>query len=102
MGVPKYTTPTVTLTFTEKTLDLTLAEAVYVTFRSGLQKLTKAGSDLEIAEKTIGVHLDQEDTARFAAGPVSIQANWIIAGERVASEIAEINISENLLAEVIA
>ena len=55
MGLARYTTPTFTLTFTEDALDLTQAQNVYVTFRSGDVLMTKTGADLTIAEKSIGV-----------------------------------------------
>ena len=67
MGVPQYTTPTFTLTFTEQALDLTQAQNVYVTFKSGETLMTKTGADLTIAEKSIGVYLSQEETAKWIA-----------------------------------
>ena len=40
MGVPQFTTPTFTLTFTEQGLDLTTqALNVYVTFESGTREI---------------------------------------------------------------
>lgn len=101
MSVPQYTTPTFTLTFTEQTLDLTQADHVYVTFRSGATKLTKSGDALTVGAKTIGVHLTQSDTARFASGKLEVQANWTISGNRFASESAAVEITENLLSEVV-
>lgn len=101
MGVPKFTTPTFTLTFSEQTLDLRNAQNVYVTFLSGDYCLTKTGEDLVISEKSIGVRLSQEETGNFKKGEVKIQANWTINGNRVASEIAKADITDQLLAEVI-
>ena len=102
MGVPKYTTPTFNLTFTEQGLDLTQAANVYVTFQSGEMKLTKSGDDLVIGEKSIGVKLTQRETAGFAVGYVMIQANWTTGtGDRAASEIVNYMITKQLLAEVV-
>lgn len=102
MSVPQYTTPTFTLTFTEESLDLTLANNVYVTFRSGDNIITKTGSDLTVAQKSIGVYLSQEETAEFQVGDVEIQANWTTAeGGRFASEKAYYDITDQLLKKVV-
>ena len=101
MGVPIYTTPTFTLTFSEQTLDLTQAQSVYVTFRAGRCFLTKSGDEITVSEKSIFVPLSQEDTARFETGKVHIQANWIVGGKRAASEIVEYDITGNLLPKVV-
>jgi len=102
MSVPQYTTPTFTLTFTEDGLDLTQAQNVYVTFRSGDVVMTKTGAELTIAEKSIGVYLSQEETAKFRIGYVDIQANWTTAtGGRAASEVTKYIISEQLLKRVV-
>lgn len=100
MGVPRWTTPTLTLTFTEAGLDLTQASGVYVTMSSGKTKLTKTGADLDISEKQIVVSLTQEETGRFGL-VVEIQANWLVNGKRIASDIARVSISDQLLNEVI-
>lgn len=103
MGVPQYTTPTFTLTFTEAGLDLAEAANVYVTFKSGVDALTKTGDALTVAAKSITVHLTQQETARFAVGDVMVQANWVLpSGDRVASEIVKVSCSTNLLAKVMA
>lgn len=101
MGVPFYTTPTFTLTFSERELDLTQAQSVYVTFRSGTQVITKTGNQLTIGEKTIGVSLTQEETASFESSIVNIQANWMISGKRIASVIAQCDLDGQLLTRVI-
>ena len=102
MGVARYTTPTFTLTFTEDALDLTQAQNVYVTFRSGDVLMTKTGADLTIAEKSIGVYLSQEETAKFRIGYVEIQVNWTMAPDkRAASNVVRFPISEQLLMAVI-
>ena len=101
MGVPRYTTPVFTLTFSEKNLDLTQATDVFVTFKQAFQTMTVSGEDLTIGEKTIAVSFTQEETAQFCVGDVEIQANWIIAGKRAASEVVTYQFTEQLLQEVI-
>lgn len=102
MGVPAWTTPTFSLRFSEQALDLTQAANVYVTFTMGWQKLTKHGSSLVVSEKQIDVHLSQEECGLFDCGQVSIQANWTDnAGDRCASDVAYIDITPQLLKEVI-
>ena len=101
MGVPQYTTPTFTLTFSEQSLDLTQATNVYVTFGDGRITLTKTGEDLTVSEKQIQVKLSQQETAKLS-GEIKIQANWILpSGDRVASEIARCTIDQQLLSVVI-
>ena len=101
MAVARYTTPTFQLVFTEDGLDLTQAESVYVTFEQGKTKITKTGTDLTVREKQISIWMSQEETAKFKTGVVDVQANWMIAGNRVASDIMRVNISGQLLTEVI-
>lgn len=101
MGVPQFTTPTFTLTFSEQGLDLTQAANVYVTFKSGEYTLTKSGDSLTIAEKSISVHLAQNETAKFTDW-VLIQANWTMdGGDRAASNVVKYNISTQLLKKVV-
>lgn len=102
MGVPQFTTPTFTLTFTDEELDLTQATAVFVTFCRNLQKLTKTGADLEVLPKQIGVFLTQDETAESPVGDVEIQVNWTTAdGQRFASDIAHCTVTRQLLNEVV-
>jgi hypothetical protein len=102
MGVPRYTTPVFTLTFSEEGLDLTTATGVFVTFKQACYSVTKTGEDLEVTEKTISIYMGQEETAEFCEGDVEIQANWITAdGNRIASEIVSYPISRQLLQRVV-
>ena len=102
MGVPQFTTPTFTLTFSQDGLDLTQAQNVYVTFRSGPSVITKSGNDLTVGEKTIGVFLNQTDTGKFRIGNIEIQANWTTnGGGRFASETVQYPITEQLLKKVV-
>lgn len=102
MGVPQYTTPTFALTFDNPDIDLTLASAVFVSFKSGAYYLRKTGDDLQIEPQKITVCLTQEETSHFGVGnDVAIQANWKIGDSRVSSNIILVDISEQLLKEVI-
>lgn len=102
MAVAQYTTPTFLLVLDDDNLDLTQAHNVYVTFKSKAFSLTKAGEDLEIAQKQIGVYLAQAETGRFSVGSVEIQANWTTqAGDRAASDVAVYEIGKQLLQKVV-
>ena len=101
MSLTQFTTPTLTLTFSEQGLDLRNATGVYVTFTQGNVKFTKSGTDLTIGEKSIGVHLSQEDSGKFHKGDMKVMANWLDAGERMASKAVVIDVDDNLLDEVI-
>lgn len=102
MSVPIGTTPTFILTFSEQSgVNLTQAANIYVTFRSGINTLTKTGIDLDIDERSIGVLLTQEETLAFVS-PVSIQANWTTPdGKRIASEVVSYQFDPQLLMKVI-
>ena len=101
MGVPRYTTPLFTLTFTEKDLDLTQATDVFVTFNQAGKIINVTGEDLTVTQKTISVSFTQEQTAGFCVGNVQIQANWLIGSKRAASEVVTYQFTEQLLQEVI-
>ena len=102
MGVPRGTTPTLVLTFSDETLDLTQASNVYVTIEAAGQILTKPGSALAVEERQISVFLSQSETLAFSPGRVKIQVNWIYAdGKRGASEIAYYDFSPQLLGRVL-
>lgn len=102
MGVPRGTTPTLVLTFSDETLDLTQASHVYVTIKATGQILTKTGADLDVEARQISVFLGQSETLAFAPGRVQLQVNWIYAdGKRGASEIAYYDFSPQLLGSVL-
>ena len=102
MGIANWTTPTLVLTFTEQSLDLTQAASVYVTLRSGTNYMTKTGTALTVAAKTITISLTQAEVGNFGTGAIEIQANWTDAsGNRFASDIANVTITEQLLNRVI-
>ena len=102
MSVPVGTTPTFVLTFgAQSGVDLTQAANVYVTFESGLNTITKTGTDLIIEEKSVSVTLTQEETLPMIS-PVSIQVNWITQdNKRLASEVVKCDLSRQLLMEEI-
>lgn len=103
MGIANWTTPTIVLTFTDETLDLTQAANVYVTLRSGTNYVTKTGTALTITAKTISIYLSQVEVGSFGVGGIEIQANWTdSSGNRFASDIATITITGNLLNRVIS
>lgn len=101
MAVVRGTTPTFTLTFPAESVDLTEADEVYVTFTSGANIVTKSGNDLDVSAHEIGVYLSQTDTFKFSVGNVDIQANWMINGNRIASEVKPYEITRQLLNEVL-
>lgn len=102
MGVPRATTPTFTLTFTDDALDLTTADRVFVTFTQPGKILTKKDGDLTVSAKQIEVYLTQDETLDFAVGVVKVQANWVFSDDsRAASEIVSVNITEQLLDKVL-
>ena len=101
MRVAQYTTPVFFLTFDKEGLDLTAAKAVYVTFKSGLEKLTKTGAELVVGEKTITVMLSQEESGRMGRS-VEIQANWIMGDRmRCASDVMKYEMGRQILTRVI-
>ena len=103
MSIPRATTPTLTLTFTSSSVDFTAATSVYVTLKQGFKKLTKTGNDLVLEEKSVAVYLTQAETLEFGEGDVKIQVNWTTSsGGRVASTVKTINMSEQLLDEVVS
>ena len=102
MSVARGTTPTYRLTFTEDSLDLTEANNVYVTFRKGAKIITKTGTDIEVAPKQIDIYLNQKETLLFSMGEVKVQVNWTFGGgNRFASVVRNIELSEQLLEKVI-
>ena len=103
MGIPRGTTPTLTLTFTDATLDLTAADNVYVTFNTPFATLTKSGEDLDVAAKQIDVFLTQEETLGFPAEQIEVQANWVYSdGTRGASDVAYFEFTPQLLNSVLS
>lgn len=100
------TTPTYIFTFPED-IDLSVAEAVYVTFANKQYQtlLEKTGDELEISGNTVSVFLDQEETLTLQRNEVYIQINWTYddngVTKRACSEILRDEVGRNLINEVI-
>lgn len=96
------TTPTITLNVP---IDLTDARDVYVTFADSSVILTKSNADLDVTPNKVRVFLTQEETLSLPKGDVKVQINWIYedggATRRACSDIARINVKDNLINEVI-
>lgn len=98
----KGTTPTFTLTFPEG-VDFTQASDIIVTFRSPRAILAeKTGEDVQImgeGNNALSVFLTQEETLAFP-GQVMLQVNWTYTEggttKRACSEIAEVEVDQNL------
>lgn len=99
------TTPTFTLKVTDdETLDFTSVEQIYFTIKQGSVSYTKTGEDVVIIdEHTITVTFTQEETLSFRYNlQAEIQLNWIYEnGARAATKIKTINLSKNLIREVL-
>lgn len=95
------TTPTFVLTLPE-TVDLTEPIHFYFTIMQGNVRIEKADSDLVIDGQTISVYLSQAETLTLTPGMVKLQLNWTYAnGSRACSNIVSVNVTENLLKEVV-
>lgn len=95
------TTPTFILTLPE-TVDLSLASHIAFSLVQGRAKIKKFDSELVVDGQTVSVYLTQEDTLKFVSGSAKLQLNWSYAdGSRACSNIVELNVSPNLLPEVI-
>lgn len=101
MSIPKGTTPTVMLSFSDEGLDLTEVNHLYVTFEKGQREVTKKDEDLTVEPKKIYVYLSQQDTLKLGEGEVEVQANWTTMHGRAASKIKTIDLSNNLLDRVV-
>lgn len=99
----RYTDARLVLTIT----GVSLADAtdIHVTFkqRNTVLDITNA----EVTESGLIVHLTQEQTKMFKTPPTvtlplcSVQVNMMIDGKRVATDIANVNIGEQLLEVVL-
>lgn len=103
MSVARATTPTFSLVFTEESLDLTTASNVYVTFEQKDVNFTKEGADLVVEAKRVEVFLSQEETLQFQIGTVDVQVNWTMSnGRRASSDVKQVEISKQLLRQVVS
>lgn len=104
MSIPRGTTPTVKMSFSESKypdLDLTTVNHLYVTFEKGQRELTKEDEDLVVEPRRISVYLNQKETLMFGEGDVEVQANWTTPHGRGASNIKTVDLSKNLLDRVV-
>lgn len=105
----RYTTPTETLVV--EGIDLTGYD-VRVTFRQGGRQLTVTDPTIEVltgqgeqhdrTDTKLTFTLTQAQTGAFQHGVCEVQVNWISSdGARDATEIKQVPVPANLLAEVI-
>ena len=95
------TTPTFRLTL-PTSVDLSAAENIYFTLKQGSTVITKSGDYVSYQDNVVVVSLSQYDTVGLAVGRASIQLNWTYDdGTRACSKIVSVNITENLLKEVV-
>lgn len=102
------TTPTLTLTLSDSTIDLAQAKNVYFSMKQGALEITKSGEDLFVEGNVCQVWLSQKDTLRLRANaPADIQLNWtysdLVNGtyKRTASRTKAITITPQLLRRVV-
>lgn len=75
-------TPTITLTVGDETLDLGTADNVYVTFTDNpgfgaKTVVTKTGSEISVSGNVVDVWLTEEESLSLANGSAAVQVNWI-------------------------
>lgn len=93
------TTPTFLLTLP---IDLTDITKMVFTITQGETKINKEGNDLGISGQVVSVYLTQEETMCFKKGTARLQLNWLYPnGERGCSNIVTIEVTPNLLLEVL-
>lgn len=100
----QYTTPTISLLV--KGVDLTAADDVYVTFSDRTRAIVLTIDTPTVAasgdDTQVTVTLTQEQTATFIANSLcDVEVNWMDGSTRMATEIAPLNVKENLLKEVL-
>ena len=100
----QYTTPTYQLLV--KGVDLTAADGVWVTFADSTRAVIVTEDSPTVAasgsDTLVTVTLTQAETKSFCPfTKAGVQVNWMKDGARYATEIALIDISENLLKEIL-
>lgn len=104
MAITRWTTPQMTLLV--KGVDIT-AYDVYVTIRQWNNEITVSGDDLAMTATSDGTEitlmLTQEQAGSLNVKKFAqVQVNYMVGDVRNATEIANVNIYDNLLDEVIA
>lgn len=80
------TTPTIVFKFKRNsTVNLSVASKIYITFKQGLNILTKTGTDINIIDaKTASVTLTQQESLNFVPDKkVEVQLNWLYTESNV-------------------
>ena len=98
----KGTTPTLTLTFDES-IDFSEAAHIVVTFATDYHKVIMEKNETEITVNAHSLKIDftQKETLAICTGKMLIQVNVLYEdGNRVSSEIKEIDWENNLKNEV--
>lgn len=103
------TTPTMTLTLRDESIDLSEAANVYFTISQAPTEITKSGNDVVVDGNVVQVWLDQRDTLRLRANaPAEIQLNWtydeMVGSDhrRNATLVKQIMITPQLLRRVVS
>lgn len=82
-------------------LDLTSITQPHLTFRQG--ETVVDVTDITILDAThFTADLSQAQTARFKIGTAKVQLNFFVNGKRDKTEVAKIDIDENLLKRVLS
>lgn len=95
------TTPTFILTL-PNTVDLSEVANIYFSLRQNGVQIEKTGENLTVEGQTVSVYLSQAETLQLISGSARIQLNWTYPnGARACSNIVSVQVSENLLKEVV-
>lgn len=95
------TTPTFVLTLPND-VDPSEFANIYFTLRQKSVLIEKTGTDLTVDGQTVSVYLSQAETLQLVSGAAQIQLNWTYAnGSRACSNIVSVQVTENLLKEVV-
>ena len=104
------TTPTFRLTIQPKqgqSVDLSLADNVYVAIKQGNTTIELTGDELEIDENVVSCYLTQEKSLKLVENAsAKIQVNWTYtdisnAVKRAATIVKEIRVGEQLIRRVL-
>lgn len=95
------TTPTFILKLPQD-VDLGEATHVYFTLKQNEAEIEKSDTDLTIDENEVSVYLSQAETLMLSVGRARLQLNWTYEnGSRACSTVAVVEVTENLLKEVV-
>lgn len=95
------TTPTFVFTL-PNSVDTGDMAHVYYSLVQNKVDIEKSDTEITIDGQKVSVTLTQADTVRLIPGTAKMQLNWTYSdGTRACSQIVAINITENLLREVV-